>query len=343
MGKEFNWVFGGDLGYDPFGMELVGRNWEAASGYRYGFNGKEQDDEVSGNGNLYDYGFRIYNPRIGKFLSVDPLTRSFSMLTPYQYASNSPISLIDLDGLEGTAPAPPPANNALTNAGVPNRVLLPNTAHIEYTYYPKEKPNGETGYYRRSNVYNVPINRLSVNTWNRTEGSEDEISPELYENGPNWLIIGPYLGNPAPPPTPSNITLSGDGDGDIGSTEEITFAGTSGGSISGTFDPMGGGALPGIGNQITITDADGNMLFSSGYINTAVPFTVASTTSKVTITIIPNPSDLAGAITTAGDVDNYNLNATVTPNSSTSSATLVDSGDHPERVGQPEYENKRDL
>ena len=72
--------------------------------YRYGFNGKEKDDEVSGNGNSYDYGFRIYNPRLGRFLSVDPLTQSFPWYTPYQYAGNKPIWKIDLDGLEETDP-----------------------------------------------------------------------------------------------------------------------------------------------------------------------------------------------------------------------------------------------
>ncbi len=42
--------------------------------YRYGFNGKENDNEVKGEGNQQDYGFRIYDPRLGRFLSVDPLT-----------------------------------------------------------------------------------------------------------------------------------------------------------------------------------------------------------------------------------------------------------------------------
>lgn len=56
---------------------------------------------VAGRGlNNYDYGFRIYNPAVGKFLSVDPLTKSYPMLTPYQFASNRPIDGIDLDGLE---------------------------------------------------------------------------------------------------------------------------------------------------------------------------------------------------------------------------------------------------
>jgi RHS repeat-associated protein len=81
------------------GKSLAKRK-SCAGGYRYGFNGKENDGEVSGEGNQYDYGFRIYNPRLGKFLSVDPLTKSYPMLTPYQFASNKPINCIDLDGLE---------------------------------------------------------------------------------------------------------------------------------------------------------------------------------------------------------------------------------------------------
>jgi RHS repeat-associated protein len=71
-----------------------------SGGYRYGFNGKENDNEVKGEGNSQDYGMRIYDGRIGKFLSVDPLTSKFPFYTPYQFSSNSPISSIDLDGLE---------------------------------------------------------------------------------------------------------------------------------------------------------------------------------------------------------------------------------------------------
>ena len=48
----------------------------------------------------YDYGFRIYNPSIGRFLSVDPLAKDYSYYSPYQFAGNSPIQAIDIDGLE---------------------------------------------------------------------------------------------------------------------------------------------------------------------------------------------------------------------------------------------------
>ena len=72
-------------------------------GYRYGFNGKEidkGDEGMGGGGSTYDYGFRIYNPSLGKFLSVDPLAADFAWLSTYSYAANTPIWAIDLDGLE---------------------------------------------------------------------------------------------------------------------------------------------------------------------------------------------------------------------------------------------------
>jgi RHS repeat-associated protein len=74
--------------------------------YRFGFNGKENDNGVKGLGNQQDYGMRIYDPRIGKFLSVDPLQTQFPWFTPYQFAGNSPILNIDLDGGE-----PKPSKN----------------------------------------------------------------------------------------------------------------------------------------------------------------------------------------------------------------------------------------
>ena len=75
---------------------MPGRSYSNGTEYRYGFNGKEKDPET----NTQDYGMRIYDERLGRFLSVDPITSSYPMLTPYQFASNRPIDGIDLDGLE---------------------------------------------------------------------------------------------------------------------------------------------------------------------------------------------------------------------------------------------------
>jgi RHS repeat-associated protein len=84
--------------YYPFGWEIPTLSYTAKK-YRFGFNGKEDDREW----HAQDYGFRLYTPREARFISVDPITAEYPELTPYQFASNSPIAGIDLDGLEFTA------------------------------------------------------------------------------------------------------------------------------------------------------------------------------------------------------------------------------------------------
>ena len=89
--------------YFPFGLEMGSERQvsNTEDGYRYGFNGKKKDEDGEwGSQTHYDYGFRIYNPSIGKFLSVDPLSPKYPWYTPYQFAGNMPIWARDLDGLE---------------------------------------------------------------------------------------------------------------------------------------------------------------------------------------------------------------------------------------------------
>ncbi len=80
--------------YTPFGVKMDGRTF--TNSYRYGFNGKETDDETG----IQDYGFRMYNVLLGRFLSVDPLAKDYPWYTPYQFAGNKVIWAIDLDGEE---------------------------------------------------------------------------------------------------------------------------------------------------------------------------------------------------------------------------------------------------
>ncbi len=82
--------------YYPFGAPMPGRSFSAGLAYRYGFNGKEKDNETS----WQDYGFRMYYPDLGRFFSPDPIGNRFPMLSPYQFAGNTPIWAVDLDGLE---------------------------------------------------------------------------------------------------------------------------------------------------------------------------------------------------------------------------------------------------
>ena len=80
-------------------MTMPGRTFQAGiTSYRYGFNGKEKDNEVKGEGNTYDFGARILDPRIGRWFSVDPLQRKYPDIAPYVAFGNNPISIIDPDG-----------------------------------------------------------------------------------------------------------------------------------------------------------------------------------------------------------------------------------------------------
>ncbi len=80
--------------YYSFGM--VSRSFSAEK-YRFGnYNGKEMDDEAG----WINYGYRNYNPVIGRFDAADPFAPGYPWYSPYQYAGNMPIAYVDLDGLE---------------------------------------------------------------------------------------------------------------------------------------------------------------------------------------------------------------------------------------------------
>ena len=61
--------------------------------YVYGFQNMERDDEIKGSGNSYTTTFRQYDPRLGKWLSTDPVTHA--QFSPYSAFDNNPIYWID--------------------------------------------------------------------------------------------------------------------------------------------------------------------------------------------------------------------------------------------------------
>ena len=63
-------------------------------------NGMEKDDEISGKGNSWNYKFRMHNPRVGRFFSVDSLDHDYPWNPPYAFAENDLIRSVDLEGLE---------------------------------------------------------------------------------------------------------------------------------------------------------------------------------------------------------------------------------------------------
>jgi RHS repeat-associated protein len=86
--------------YYPFGMIMPGRTFTSES-YRYGFNGMEKDGEqwTGNDGSHLDFGARIYDSRLGRWLAMDPLESKYPFLTPYNGMGNNPIWFIDPDGM----------------------------------------------------------------------------------------------------------------------------------------------------------------------------------------------------------------------------------------------------
>jgi RHS repeat-associated protein len=68
----------------------------ANSGYQYKYNGKEWQDELGLN--LYDYGWRNYDPAIGRFQKLDRFSEKYHKLSPYGYAGNNPVLINDIQG-----------------------------------------------------------------------------------------------------------------------------------------------------------------------------------------------------------------------------------------------------
>jgi len=81
----------------PFGFKMPGRQWSNGT-YRYGFNGKEQDKEIGEE--IYDFGARVYDGRIGRWKSADLKKDRYPQWSPFHFGFNNPITTIDPDGNE---------------------------------------------------------------------------------------------------------------------------------------------------------------------------------------------------------------------------------------------------
>jgi RHS repeat-associated protein len=164
--------------YYAFGSPMPGRNFNNGS-YRYGFNGKEKDDEVKGGGNSLDFGARMYDSRLGRFLSVDPLAKSFAWNSPYTYAENDVIRCIDLDGLEKVVVF---GGADLMNTGL-SKTTIQTAADIQ-----KFSDDNKLGY---------DVKTFNVAPWNPSQGTAFTWIKDNYKKGESIIIYGYSMGGVA--------------------------------------------------------------------------------------------------------------------------------------------------
>ncbi len=77
---------------------LVPNRHGSSNSYRYGFQGQEKDDEIKGEGNSYDFGARMLDPRVGRWFAPDKMENSLPYFSPYIFVNNNPNIFVDPDG-----------------------------------------------------------------------------------------------------------------------------------------------------------------------------------------------------------------------------------------------------
>lgn len=81
--------------YYPFGERHMNPDFPMVNGRAF-FNGKEE--QQIGNLAFLDYGARLYDTKLGRWMSIDPLTEKQPACSPYHFCLNNPVNYIDPDG-----------------------------------------------------------------------------------------------------------------------------------------------------------------------------------------------------------------------------------------------------
>ena len=149
---------------------MPGRKFDAGRGYRYGFNGQEMENEIKGISNIYKFEYRIHDPRIGRFLSTDPLEKEYPWNTPYAFAENRPIDGHDLEGREW--------ENFMSKFKKPGelKIKLPNEESAQIQVFKSDVKNSKKTFSEIKSSFKTTPEKLLTN-------KNAEFQPPVDKNG----------------------------------------------------------------------------------------------------------------------------------------------------------------
>ncbi len=168
--------------YYPFGMLMPGRNFSSEN-YQFGFNGKEINGEVNGAGNSLDFGARIYDPRIGRWLSNDPLQKEYPSNSPYNFVRGNPILKVDIGGLWDIEVH---VHNKRSRYGYGIAIVKDRNGNEVFRF--KVRAEGTAGHNRRNQDADTPLGVYDIPDTDMWKAAPTSVDDRI-SYGPNPRLI----------------------------------------------------------------------------------------------------------------------------------------------------------
>jgi RHS repeat-associated protein len=163
--------------YAPFGAPLPGRSWQNIE-YRFGFQGQEKDDEISVAGSSIAYEDRIYNSRLGRWFSLDCMSKKYPNESNYIMTSDNPIFYVDIKGKDKIV-----SYTVMTDKGTAKfDVVTKNEVMFTYVEKSDRMGNGGAGYPTFTDINQTVVLDFRTNikpNENKTNYSEEYSGKEL--------------------------------------------------------------------------------------------------------------------------------------------------------------------
>jgi RHS repeat-associated protein len=248
-------------------MQMPGRKYSLPnSNYRYGFNGMEKDNDIEGE--TYSTEFRIFNSRIGRWLSIDPLESKFPDYSPYHAMNNNPIKIIDPEGLEGKNSTD--KNNQNGNYSKPNLKLKFGWAVLRILW---PRWWGKAGMNRMQGYFNChPFS----NPFKEPKGAREKKEITLLFVDEKVRYDNPII----PPPVAS-------------ATQPLVAPGTATTNTY-TLNPSDTYQIQydmrSLPDAMTVTDQNGTVIGTTGLVTSTGAITIPPGTRAISVTVTPGPS-----------------------------------------------------
>lgn len=139
--------------YYAYGSPMPEKDYQRQNlKYKFGFNGQEKDDEVSGNGNSNTAEFWQYDTRVGRRYNVDPIVKEYE--SSYSNIGDNPIWFVDPKGAD-TIYASKNAETGIWEIYKKQIAEGNDIFRITYINYSRQYIFSEGEYGKRFNVLNL--------------------------------------------------------------------------------------------------------------------------------------------------------------------------------------------